>query len=74
MTAAIGRGRHAAGKDGTRQRLEIDGEHRCTLAEFLDANEGLDADERGAISGLAIGESYSGGGGAAATWSVRRVS
>ena len=46
-----------------------------TLAEFFRDNEGgLDDETRDAILRLDIGESYTGGGGAAAEWTIRRVS
>lgn len=55
--------------------LTIDGDEIGTVAlgDFLRENE-LDADIVAAISTLAVGETYEGGGGAAESWSVRRVS
>jgi len=56
-------------------RLLIDGEVECSLADFLADNEMPEDDgERLAVERLAPGESYTGGGGAWAEWTVRRLS
>ena len=48
-------------------------EHPFTLAEFLRSNGELcDEDARG-VRALRPGEVYEGGGGAAATWKVKRI-
>lgn len=55
--------------------LDVDGECVCTLQEFLETNqEGLEESEVLAIRALKIGESFGSGGGAFATWTVKRVS
>lgn len=46
----------------------------CTLDAFVAANDGLADDEIDAIAALAVGEVYTGGGGAGALWAVRRAS
>lgn len=46
----------------------------CTLDEFVRANEWLADEEIDAIAALAMGEVYTGGGGAGALWAVRRAS
>lgn len=44
------------------------------MDEFLDDNaEGLDASEVAAIQALDVGDTYHGGGGASATWTVKRI-
>ena len=54
--------------------LRLDDGVLCTLDIFLEDNrEGLSEDEVNSIVSLRIGETYSGGGGAAAEWSVTRV-
>lgn len=55
--------------------IEVDGEciSVCTLADFVDNNEALDAETVAAIRSLAVGASYGGGGGAGAEWSVTRL-
>jgi hypothetical protein len=57
--------------------LEIDGEHVCTLAEFIADNaewmeRGADA-EVVAVLGLMVGEQTTIGGGAAAAVTIRRT-
>lgn len=52
----------------------IDGRTRATVCQFLAANrEGLGAATRRKILALKPGEIYREGGGARASWSVRRV-
>jgi hypothetical protein len=47
----------------------------CSIREWLDVNEeGISAAERRAVSRLRPGQTYSGGGGAWAGWTVRRMS
>ena len=55
--------------------VDIDGEASdCSLADFLVANaDGLDVSELAAASRLEVGESLSGGGGAAPRWTVTRT-
>lgn len=45
----------------------------CTLNEFVRANDWLSDEEIDAIAALAVGEVYTGGGGAGALWAVRRT-
>lgn len=55
-------------------KLRIDGEHECSLLEFLDANrEGLDDIEIAAVTALRVGEFVLLGGGAAAWCRVERI-
>jgi len=44
-----------------------------TFACFADVNPELDPDERACILALRVGETYTGGGGAAAEWQLTRV-
>ncbi len=55
--------------------IEVDGEciSVCTLADFIDTNEALDAETVAAVRSLAVGATYGGGGGAGAEWSVTRL-
>ncbi len=52
--------------------VRIDGEHECTLAELFAAND-LDEEDVAALESLSIGETFTGGGGAAAEWTAERV-
>jgi len=55
-------------------RVVIEGVGECTLAAFLaDNGDGLNEEAHEMISRLAVGETYHGGGGAAAEWQVRRT-
>lgn len=55
-------------------RIVIDDEHECSMGDFLDDNaEGLAAEDVSAILALGVGDTYHGGGGASATWTVRRI-
>ena len=55
--------------------IDADGQCICTLQEFLENNqEGLEESEIEAIKALKVGESFGSGGGAWATWTVKRVS
>jgi hypothetical protein len=53
----------------------VDGEtmEGMTLASFLDGNEDMDAATVAAIEALAVGATYSDGGGAAPEWSITRT-
>lgn len=52
----------------------VDGAHRSSVCTFLhDNREGLAASERRKILALKPGQTYRGGGGAWAEWSVRRI-
>ena len=48
-------------------------ERPFTLAEFWDVNPELDPAEIAIVAALKFGESYTGGGGASATWTITRV-
>lgn len=50
-----------------------DGEARVTVGEFLEANPDLEPAEVADILKLAEGETYTGGGGAAAEWTVTAI-
>ncbi len=56
-----------------RYLIDNDPDSLSTLAEFIDANETLDADEVAAIAALKPGETYSAGGGAGAEWTITRL-
>lgn len=47
--------------------------HPCTLRQFLQANPDLDHADYEGVWALRPGEVYAGGGGAGATWTVRRI-
>ena len=54
--------------------LEGDEPEPISLATFLAVNaETLTDDDRAALEALDVGESHTGGGGAAPTWTVRRA-
>lgn len=60
--------------DASKVTIRIDGEHECTLAEFLADNEdGLDPEEIEGLESLEVGESFTSGGGAWASWTVERL-
>lgn len=47
-------------------------EFECTTAEFLESNE-FDGIMMHDVAEMAVGTSYSGGGGASAEWSITRI-
>lgn len=64
---------HADPVPESRRTLEIDGEDYCSLADFLEANDGLSPYEIAALRGLEVGESTTIGGGAFAEATIRRT-
>jgi len=60
-------------REPARYVLSDDPKGAFTLAEFLAVNEDLDPEEVDAIRALEPGQSYTGGGGAAAEWTITRT-
>lgn len=53
--------------------VSLEGDYECSLPDWLEANTELPKEDRISVINLEPGEEYRGGGGAGASWGVRRI-